>query len=48
MDFDYDCWCCGRTNAVYGEPCGFWTEKYRVPDEWDCWYCDSTNITPDD
>jgi len=48
MDFEYDCWRCGETNAIWGKPCGFWTEQYRLPAEWDCWYCGATNITPDD
>lgn len=48
MDFEFDCWRCGVTNAVWGRPVGFWTERYRLPAEWDCWNCDATNITPDD
>lgn len=48
MDFEFDCWCCGITNAVWGRPVGFWTERYRLPAEWDCFNCDATNITPDD
>ncbi|MFJ2582790.1 hypothetical protein [Kitasatospora aureofaciens] len=48
MDFEYDCWRCGSTNAVYGESKGFITVYYELPAEWSCYWCDAINVTPDD
>jgi hypothetical protein len=48
MDFEFECGWCGTDNAVYGKPAGFWTEQYRLPEEWDCWNCGGLNYTPDD
>lgn len=48
MDFDFDCWACGASCAVWGKPRGFWTEWYELPEEWECWNCGAINSTPDD
>ncbi|WP_159401239.1 hypothetical protein [Streptomyces sp. NRRL B-24484] len=48
MDFEYDCWRCWETNAVYGEPRGFLNVWYQLPAEWTCYCCGAINITPDD
>lgn len=47
MNFEFVCGNCDADNVVWGKPAGFWTELYRVPDEWDCWCCGVTNTTPD-
>jgi hypothetical protein len=46
--FEFVCWRCGSDCTVWGRPIGFWTERYRLPEEWECWNCDAINITPDD
>ncbi|MFD9033307.1 hypothetical protein ACFVZW_19460 [Streptomyces sp. NPDC059567] len=48
MDFEYDCWFCLETNAIWGKPRGFWTTWYELPGEWSCWNCGRPNTTPDD
>lgn len=49
MDFEFDCWRCGTTCAVWGKPRGFWTTThYELPAEFDCWNCGATNTTPDE
>ncbi|GAA3849352.1 hypothetical protein [Streptomyces sedi] len=49
MEFDFACWRCGEGNAVWGEPVtSWWTQRYRLPDEWDRWRCGEINATPDD
>lgn len=45
MNFVFECGWCGADCIVWGKPAGFWSELYRVPDEWDCWDCGGTNIT---
>lgn len=45
VNFVFECGWCGADCIVWGKPAGFWSELYRVPDEWDCWNCDGTNIT---
>ncbi len=48
MDFDFDCWACGASCAVWGKPRGFWTEWYELPEDWECWNCGAINATPED
>ncbi|MFJ5026118.1 hypothetical protein [Streptomyces goshikiensis] len=48
MDFEFDCWFCDATNAIWGKPTGFWTERYLLPEEWHCYNCGRLNSTPDD
>jgi hypothetical protein len=48
VDFEFECWRCDADCTVWGKPIGFWTEKFRLPEEWECWNCGATNITPDD
>ncbi|MFE7113583.1 hypothetical protein ACFU98_46415 [Streptomyces sp. NPDC057575] len=47
MNFEFECWRCDADCVVYGKPAGFWTEQYRLPEEWDCWNCGAVNVTPD-
>ncbi|MGW0612024.1 hypothetical protein [Streptomyces sp. NPDC002788] len=49
MDFEFDCWRCGTTCAVWGKPRGFWTTThYELPGEFECWNCGALNTTPDE
>lgn len=48
MEFVFVCWDCGEDCVVWGEPIiSWWTQKYRVDDEWHCWCCGALNYTPD-
>lgn len=47
MDFEFDCWNCDETNTIWGEHYnGWWTDKYRLPEQWHCWCCNALNTTP--
>jgi hypothetical protein len=47
VEFEFVCGWCGADCVVWGEPVvSWWTDKYRVDDEWDCWACGGTNTTP--
>ncbi|CAL9618514.1 hypothetical protein SUDANB58_05779 (plasmid) [Streptomyces sp. enrichment culture] len=47
MNFLFVCGWCGADNAVWGEPIpSWWTDKYRVPDDFECWACGGISTTP--
>ncbi|MFI1962416.1 hypothetical protein ACH46L_31615 [Streptomyces althioticus] len=47
MHFLFLCGWCGEENAVWGEPVmSWWTDKYRVPDDFECWRCGGVSTSP--
>jgi hypothetical protein len=48
VEFEFECWNCEADCVIWGEPYGWWVDKYRLDAEWACWHCGATNITPDD
>lgn len=47
MNFLFVCGLCDTECVVWGEPCGFWTQKYRIGETFECWWCGEDNWTPD-
>ncbi|WP_436987716.1 hypothetical protein [Streptomyces sp. enrichment culture] len=47
MDFLFLCGWCGTECVVWGEPvASWWTDKYRVPDDFECWACGGISTSP--
>jgi hypothetical protein len=45
VNFLFECGWCGTECVVWGEPCGFWSQRYRVYD-FECWWCGEDNTVP--
>lgn len=46
MHFVFSCGWCGEDNVLWGEPVvSWWSQKYRVDDEWHCWCCGTLCVT---
>ncbi|MFF9490257.1 hypothetical protein [Streptomyces sp. NPDC014676] len=47
VEFVFVCGWCGTECMVWGEPVvSWWTQKYRVPDEFECWNCGGESTSP--
>lgn len=46
MWFVLTCGWCGEENVLWGEPvASWWTQKYRLDDEFECWSCGGDCVT---